>query len=124
MLSGPGHQYSREAATYAAAAAHIGKYQAAADWLFANQMSWAINGQIWPGIGSAFTPEERKKIEALIREPSIAADVQRDIDAGNMVPLTQTPTMVVVHKGKSQPWTMWNSYPLLKDYLDQLLSGR
>jgi len=124
VLTGPGHEYSRQAATYAAAAARIGRYQTAADWLFSNQMSWALNGQIWPVIGSVFTPEERKRIEALVKDPSIAADVQRDIDAGNMVPVTQTPTLVVVYKDKKQPWTMWNSYPLLKDYLDELLSGR
>jgi len=54
----------------------------------------------------------------------VATDVQNDIDAGNMVPVQQTPTMVVIYKGKKQPWAMWNSYPLLKSYLDTLLAGK
>ena len=122
VLTGGGHQYSRPAATYAAAAARIGKYQAAADALFKAQSVWATSGQIWPNISSAFTPDEQKKIQALVKEPSVATDVQNDIDAGNMVPVQSTPTMVVIYKGKKQPWAMWNSYPLLKNYLDALLA--
>jgi protein-disulfide isomerase len=124
VLTGGGHQYSRPAATYAAAAARIGKYQAAADALFKAQNVWATSGQIWPSISSAFTPDEQKKIQALVKDPSVATDVQNDIDAGNMVPVQQTPTMVIVYKGKKQPWAMWNSYPLLKNYLDTLLTGK
>ena len=123
VLSGPGHQYSRDAATYAAAAARIGKYQTAADALFKGQASWALSGQVWPNISAAFTPEEQKKIQALVKDPTIATEVQNDIDAGNMVPVQQTPTMVIIAKGKKQPWAMWNSYPLLKSYLDSLLAG-
>ena len=124
VLTGAGHQYSRPAATYAAAAARIGKYQTAADALFKAQGAWAISGQIWPSIAASFTPEEQKKIQALVKDPSIATDVQNDIDAGNMVPVQSTPTMVVIYKGKKQPWAMWNSYPLLKNYLDTLLAGK
>jgi len=123
-LTGPGHQYSKEAAAYAAAAARLNKYQEATDALFRTQQSWAMTGQIWPNIASVFTPAEQKKIQALVNDPSVRADVQADVDAGNMVPVQQTPTMIIVHKGKRQPWTMWNSYPLFKNYLDSLLSGR
>lgn len=124
VLTGPGHQHSRDAATYAAAAARLGRYQAAADALFRSQGTWAMNGQIWPNISSAFTPDEQKRIQTLGKDPSVAAEVQNDIDAGNMVPVQQTPTLVVVYRGKKQPWAMWNSYPLLKNYLDTLLSGK
>ena len=64
------------------------------------------------------------KIQALVKDPTIATEVQNDIDAGNMVPVQQTPTMVIIAKGKKQPWAMWNSYPLLKSYLDSLLAGK
>jgi protein-disulfide isomerase len=124
VLTGAGHQYSREAATYAAAAARIGKYQAASDYLFKAQGAWALNGQVWPNISGAFTPDEQKKIQTLIKDPSIAVDVQNDIDAGNSVPVQQTPTLVIISKGKKQPWAMWNSYPLLKNYLDQMVAGK
>jgi protein-disulfide isomerase len=122
-LTGPGHQYSREAATYADAAAHIGLYQKAADALFRTQGSWAMTGQVWPNISSAFTPEEQKKIQALVKDPAVQANVQADVDAGNMIPIQQTPTMIVAHRGKRQPWTVWTNYPLFKNYLDSLLAG-
>ena len=120
VLTGPGHEQSRPAATYAAAAARLGRYQTASDALYRSQATWAFNGQIWPSISGAFTPDEQKKLQALFKDPSVAADVQADIDAGNNVPVTQTPTMVVVFKGKRQPWTVWTSYPLIKSYLDTL----
>src|SRR5262249_40893525 len=90
-LTGPGHQYSRDAAAYATAAARINRYQAAADALFRTQPSWAVTGQIWPNISSSFTPEEQKKIQTLVNDPSVRAEVQSDVDAGNMVPVQMTP---------------------------------
>jgi protein-disulfide isomerase len=123
-LPGPGHQYSKDAAAYATAAARLNKYQAAADALFRTQQSWIITGQIWPNISSSFSPEEQKKVQALVKDPSVAAEVQSDVDAGNMVPVQMTPTMVVAYKSKRQPWTVWTSYPLFKSYLDGLLAGR
>ncbi|MDE3168352.1 MAG: thioredoxin domain-containing protein [Acidobacteriota bacterium] len=124
VLNGPGHQYSRMAATYAAAAARIGKYQAACDAIFQSQNSWAFSGQIWPNISASFNAEEQKKILALAQEPSLQTEVQNDVDAGNALPITQTPTMIVVFRGRRQPWTVFTSYDLLKSYLDQLLKGR
>jgi protein-disulfide isomerase len=121
VLRIPGHEYSRDAAKYAAAAARIGKYQAATDAIFRTQQLWAPTGQVWQNIASAFTPEEQKRIQALFKDPGIEKDVQDDIEAGNMLPLQQTPTLLIIAKGKKQPWTVWSSYPLLKSYLDTLL---
>ena len=46
-LTGPGHEHSREAFAYAVAAARIGKYEQVADALYAQQATWAINGNVW-----------------------------------------------------------------------------
>jgi protein-disulfide isomerase len=124
VLSGPGHEYSRDAATYAAAAARIGKYQAAADAIFKAQGAWLQSGRIWPNISMNFTPAEQKQIQGLLKDPAVASEVKNDIDAGNLVPISQTPTMVVIAKGKRQPWTMWTNYPLLKSYLDSLVNAK
>jgi len=122
VLTGPGHEQSRPAASWAAAAARLGRYQTASDVLFRTQSTWALSGQIWPNLVSSFTPEEQKKLQEFIKDPATSAMVQNDIDAGNMVPITQTPTLLVIYKGKKQPWTVWTSYPLLKSYLDSLLT--
>lgn len=121
VLTGPGHEYSKDAATYAAAAARMGMYQKAADAIFKAQGAWLNNGQIWPSIFMNFTAAEQKQIQTLFKDPAVAADVKNDIDAGNMVPISQTPTMLVIAKGKRQPWTLWTNYPLLKSYLDTMV---
>jgi protein-disulfide isomerase len=122
VLNGPGHQYSRDAATIAAAAARLGRYQEAADALFKAQSSWTMTGRIWDIMPAAFGPEDLKKLQAMAKDPGIPGDVQKDQDAGMAVPVNSTPTMVIVARGKKQPWTVWTSYPLLKNYLDSLLS--
>jgi protein-disulfide isomerase len=120
-LTGPGHEHSKAAAIYATAAARINQYQAAADALFKNQQSWAMTGQIWPSIAQAFKPADQTKIQALVKDPSVAAEVQADVDAGNMVPVQRTPTVVVIYKGTKQPWSEWSSYALFKSYVDGVL---
>jgi protein-disulfide isomerase len=122
VLSGPGHEQSRPAAIFATTAARIGQYQAAADALFKTQASWATTGQIWPSIKSAFTPEEQKRIQVLVKDPSIQVEVQNDVDAGNLIPVQRTPTMVVIYKKTKQPWSEWASYPLFKSYVDGVLA--
>jgi protein-disulfide isomerase len=122
VLTGAGHQYSRDAATIAAAAARMGRYQEATDALFRTQSSWTMSGKIWDIMPSAFGPEDLKKLQALAKDPAVPGDVQKDQDAGMAVPVTLTPTLVVIHNGKKQPWTVWTSYALLKSYLDGMLA--
>ena len=40
---------------------------------------------------------------------------------GQKMQINQTPTIVVTYKGKSQPWSFFDDYTLLKGYLDGLL---
>ena len=44
-LTGQGHEHSKTASMYAAAAARVGKYQQVADALFLTQSSWAMSGK-------------------------------------------------------------------------------
>ena len=50
-LTGPGHEHSRTASLYAAAAARVGKYAAVSDALFRTQSSWAMSGKVWEAVG-------------------------------------------------------------------------
>ena len=56
-----GHQYSREAFGYAVAAARVGKYQPVADALYAQQATWAVNGQVWPVVASVLSPTKNRR---------------------------------------------------------------
>ncbi len=60
-LTGPGHQYSRQAAAYATAAARIGKYTPVADALFLHQETWAVNGQVWECVAVVLSPTRSRR---------------------------------------------------------------
>jgi protein-disulfide isomerase len=120
-LTGPGHQHSKTASLYADAAAKVGKYQQVCDALFATQGSWATSGKVWEAVAPALTEAERKKVQAMVNEPAIAADVQRDYDLGNSYHVDRTPTMIISHKGKQIPWSFWENYPLFKNLVDNEL---
>jgi len=120
-LTGQGHEHSRMASSYAEAAARIGKYGAVSDALFATQASWAFTGKVWEAVAPALTPAEQKKVQALVNDPSIAAEVQKGIDQAMAAHVDRTPTMVVTKKGKVTPWSSWEDYGLFKSWIDQLL---
>ena len=121
-LTGPGHEHSRAASMYAAAAARVGKYQQVCDALFLTQSSWAMSGKVWETVSPALTPVEQKKVQALMNDPTVAADVQRDLDLGMAAHVNQTPTLVMTRKGKQTLWSFWNDYGLFKSTVDMLLS--
>ena len=115
------HQYSREAANYATAAAQLGKYQQVADALFLNQVAWAANGKVWDAVANVLTPAEAKKVQLLAKDPSVLSEVQRDVDAGTAGGINQTPTMFVSRGAKRFPVAGAVNYNLLRSMLDGLL---
>jgi protein-disulfide isomerase len=122
VLTGAGHEHSHEAALYADAAAHMGKYAQVAAALFAAQPSWVVSGKVWDTVSAVLTPAERTRIQALVKEPSIAAEVQTDTNMGMASRVDRTPTLVISPRGKKQtPWSYWNDYNLFKSFMqDQL----
>ena len=121
-LTGPGHEHSKTASMYAAAAARVGKYQAVSDVLFQTQSSWIVNGKVWETVSTALNPAEQKKVEALIKDPAVGAEVQRDLEQGMAAHVDRTPTVVMTRKGKQTPWSSWTDYGLFKSMVDLLLS--
>jgi protein-disulfide isomerase len=120
-LTGPGHEYSREAANYAAAAARIGKYPQVSAALFASQDVWARNGKVWDTVSAVLTPAERTRIQSLVKDPTVQAEVQHDVESGNASRVDRTPTVVITAKGKQTPWSYWSDYGLFKSFLDDQL---
>jgi protein-disulfide isomerase len=120
-LSGPGHEHSREATLYADAAAKVGKYQQVSDALFATQSTWVLKGNVWEAVAPALTDAEKKKVLALYKDPSIAAELQRDLNLGDAAHVDRTPTMVITRKGKQTPWNWWENYPLFRSLIDNEL---
>jgi protein-disulfide isomerase len=116
-----GHNYAREAANYATAAARIGKYLQVTDAIFQNQNSWGMTGKVWDVVAAVLSPADQKKVQALAKDPAVLAEVERDVQSGTALRVNQTPTMFVTKGMKQTPWTYWTDYNLFKGYLNDLL---
>jgi len=122
LLTGQGHEHSREAFQYAIAAARIGKYQQVADALYAQQVTWAIYGNVWGAVQSALpSPADQKKVQELAKLPDVNAEIDAEykeaVDSG----LNQTPTIILTVGGKRYPLPPATDYRLLKSMIDGFL---
>lgn len=118
----PMHAYSRVAAEYSRAAAHIGKTDAVEQALFQNQEKWEMNGDVRGTVAAVLTSAEMKKVQALVDSKSLDTLIDRDKQMGQAVPVTQTPTSILHTKdGQSYPVVGYVSFDVLKTLLDQLV---
>ena len=118
----PGHAYSRKAAYLACAAGRIGKYEQVAGALFAKQAAWSVSGKVEEAALGVLTSAEAAKVLALSKDPSIAAEVNKDLALGQGANINQTPTMILTHRLKQYPLTGAVNYSLLRRFIDELLS--
>jgi protein-disulfide isomerase len=120
----PMHAYSRVAASYSRAAAHIGKCEPVEKALFQNQEKWETNGDVKGIIASVLSPAEMKKVQAIVDAKTLEPMIDKDKQLGQTLPVTQTPTSVFHAKGQPYPYAGTLSYDVLKDFLDQLLAQK
>ena len=118
----PQHQYAKRAAILASAADRLGKFDQVSEVLFREQPGWSVNGKVDDVVDSVLTPDERKKIREIAKDPSIAADIDKDVELGKRMGVTSTPTMVITANSKPNPVVGVVSYPVISRYLDQLLA--
>jgi len=114
------HAHSREAARWANAAGTVHKYQQVGDALFANQDTWAASGDIRSVVAKVLSPDEMKKVDALMKDPKFDDGVSRDVQLGSRAMVQGTPTMIMTHKLQNYPITRAVSYPIMKQMLDEL----
>jgi protein-disulfide isomerase len=118
----PMHAYSRVAASYARAACHIGKCDVVEQTLFQNQEKWEANGDVKGTVAAVLSPQEMKKVQALVDGGSLEPLIDRDKQLGQAVPINQTPTTIIHAKdGQTYPVVGYVSYDVLKTLLDQLV---
>jgi protein-disulfide isomerase len=119
----PMHAYSRVAASYARAAAHIGKGEPVEQALFQNQERWEATGDVKGTVATVLNPADMKKVQALVDGKTLEPLIDRDKQLGIAVPVNQTPTSVIHAKnGQSYPVIGFVSYDVLKTLLDQLVA--
>lgn len=117
----PQHPYAVLAARYANAAGEAGNYDVAVMQLFKTQAEWAQNGNVDAQLMKVLSPGAMQEVRRLVnggREAGVAADQA----AGYRDQLNQTPTLIIVTKGKREKVAPIPSFNALKSYLDQLLS--
>ncbi|MGP8243926.1 MAG: DsbA family protein [Bryobacteraceae bacterium] len=119
----PLHPWAHDVAVYATAAARLGKYQLVAGTMFRTQDSWALTGRWWEAMATVLTAEEQKKVQALAKDPGVAAEVQRDLEQGERDGVNATPTIVMTaHGQRTELPPGLPNYDLLKSLLDNALS--
>lgn len=117
------HAYSKLAARYANAAGQIGKYDLVANQIFTSQQDWSQNGNVDAAVAKVLPLADMQKVRDLVKSDSHLDDsVTVDVAMGNKDGLNQTPTMVVVNKGKRQKIDGYVPFNILKSYIDQLLA--
>jgi hypothetical protein len=138
----PAHLYSRQAARWVNAAARIGRFEAVERSLFDNQNAWSefgtgnMKGDIKPFVQRALTPEEFKRVVRLMQgcvsnshndlKGCVVDDaIQHDFAMAQFVPVVGTPTCIITCRGETYPpIASIVSWPIMKRFLDQLLSQR
>jgi len=115
------HAYSRVAASYSRAAAHIGKCEVVEQALFDNQERWEQNGDVKGIVASVLSPADMKKVQALVDSKTLEPLILKDLQLGQGVPVNQTPTSIIRTKdGQSYPVVGFVSFDVLKTLLDQV----
>jgi protein-disulfide isomerase len=113
-----GHPFTREAFGFAVASARVGRYQQVADALYAQQGTWAVNGNVWATVSSVLTPAEQKKVQALSTDPGVLAEIEAEYQEGIASGVNETPTLIVTSGGKRYPLPHAPDYRLLKSMID------
>jgi len=117
------HAYSRVAARYARAAAQLGKNEPVEQALFQNQEKWEKTGDVDGTVAAVLSPAEMAKVRALVKGGTLDAAIDKDFALGQMYRVNQTPTTVFHSANQTYPYAGVMSYDILKQFLDQLLSG-
>ncbi len=121
----PMHAYSRIAASYARAAAHIGRNDVVEIALFQNQEKWEVSGDIKSVVADVLTPAEMKKVQAIVDSKALEPLIEKDKQLGAGYSVNQTPTSWLHTKGgQAFPVVGFVQYDVLKTFLDQLVAQK
>jgi len=117
------HAHAAIAARYANAAGELGYYDVVINQIFRTQGIWAASGDVGTQVAQVLPPKVMDRVRELVQNDSHLDDtVAADMAAGRQAGLNQTPSMLVVYKGKSQMLAPIPPPELLKSYFDELLT--
>lgn len=117
------HPHGRKAAEVVAAAAQLGKYEAAANLAFAKQAEWSASGKIEETVDNILTAPEQQKLKNLMPSPAVQQAIDRDMAEGKAAAIPGTPTLLITYRLKR--YTIGGrevlKYEWIKAMLDDLL---
>ena len=119
------HTHSRQAARYGYAAMRLGvrQWTQVTDALFMNQDLWAASGDIESVVAKALSKADLDALhKQLQNSAAIDTAIDADISLGTQRAVNATPTLFVTAKGNTQKIAAAVQYPILKRYLDSLLT--
>jgi protein-disulfide isomerase len=121
----PMHAYSRVAASYSRAAAHINKDEVVEVALFQNQEKWESDGKVAETVAAVLTPAEMKKVQAIVDSRVLEPLIDKDKQLAQGYAINQTPTTWLHTKsGQAFPVVGFVNYDVLKTFLDQLVAQK
>jgi protein-disulfide isomerase len=120
----PMHAHSKVAAQYARAAAQLGKGEPVEQALFENQEKWENSGDIDGTVAAVLSPAEMTKVRALVKGGTLDPLIEKDLALGRVYNVNQTPTTIIHSNGQTYPVVGVQSYAVLHQFLDQLLSQK
>jgi protein-disulfide isomerase len=121
----PMHAYSKIAASYSRAAAHIGKNDVVEVALFQNQEKWEATGDVKSFVAAVLTPAEMKKVQAIVDARTLEPLIDKDHQVGLVYVINQTPTSWLHTKsGQAFPVVGYVNYEVLKTFLDELVAQK
>jgi len=119
----PQHQFARVAARYANAAGRLGYYDTAVDQIFKTQAKWEKDGSIDKQLMLVLPPGVMQQVRAAVQSDAAALDqsILADMTMGGKDLINQTPSVVIVAKGKRQVIAGVPQMTFLTSYVDSLL---
>jgi protein-disulfide isomerase len=119
----PQHPYSKLAARYANGAGRLGYYDAAVEQIFKTQDKWSGSGDVDAQLVAVLPPGVIQKVREMVKnDNTLDGTVEADMAMVRSDQVNQTPTIVVVSKGKRQAVAGVPRWDLFKSYLDKLLA--
>ena len=119
------HAHARQAARYGHAAMRLGirQWNQVTDALFMNQDAWAASGNIDSFVAQALSKNDLEALrQQLKKTAALDAAIDADISLGIRRGVSSTPTFFVTSGSNTQKVVAAVQYPILKRYLDDLLT--
>lgn len=111
----PQHRFAKLAAQYANAAGSLGQYDVVVNQLFRTQKLWGADGNVDWQVAQVLPPGVMQQVRKLVQKKAGPDEVV------NPDHVNQTPSMVIVYKGKRTVISGLVRFEDLKKYLDELV---